>query len=77
MMKKILPLLSDVCAGVLLALLVLDALFPDWDLFLSGITKAFILAAALLSAVCGAMLVHRQRRAARRRAARKKRAVGR
>ncbi len=69
-MKKIeryLPVASAALCALLLLLLLLDAIWPKSELFLSELVKSVILITCVLSALCGLLLIRRDRRATRRR----------
>ncbi|MDO4865110.1 MAG: hypothetical protein Q4C10_01025 [Clostridia bacterium] len=69
-MKKIeryLPIVSAALCALLLLLLLIDAIWPKAELFLSEIVKLVILITCIVVALCGALLIHADRRATRRR----------
>ena len=69
-MKKIeryLPVASAALCALLLLLLLIDVIWPKSELFLSEIVKSVILITCVLAALCGLLLIRRDRRATRRR----------
>ena len=62
MPAKLLPIVNACLCAVLLVLLLADAIWPLANIFLNPFVKVFLLLTCLLSAVCGGLLIARQRR---------------
>ena len=62
MPAKLLPIVNACMCVALLALLLADAIWPLANIFLNPFVKVFLLLTCLLSAVCGGLLIARQRK---------------
>ncbi len=62
MPAKLLPIVNAYLCAVMLVLLLADAIWPLANIFLNPFVKVFLLLTCLLSAVCGGLLIARQRR---------------
>lgn len=62
MPAKLLPIVNGCLCVVLLVLLLSDAIWPLANIFLNPFVKVFLLLTCLLSAVCGGLLIARQRK---------------
>lgn len=66
-LKKLLPPLSAAMCMICMALILLDALKPDWSLFLKPAVKWYVLACCASVFAASAILISNQRRRVRRR----------
>lgn len=66
-LKKLLPPLSAAMCMICTALLLLDALKPDWSLFLKSAVKWYALACCASVFAAGVVLIANERRRVRRR----------
>lgn len=63
--QRLLPAISALLCAVLMILLLIDAIWPLANLFLSAFVKLLTLVTGLLAAACGIMLAARERRRVR------------
>lgn len=61
-LQKLLPLVNLALWAVVIVLLILDAFWPLWNIFLNEFVKALLLVTCLLSAVNGGRLYARMRK---------------